>query len=177
VTQGRYLKELLSLVDTDTDNLDSWIARAERERYRRVSSSICKRQSWLGSAVTSISKDLGALSAKRVLAQTPEVGLPAVAAAIPSFNAANLYKPANFQPQQPFYPTQPQAGLRGALEAPSLVDMPVARPTLAPQAAYLSQIPLVAEPVARPTLDAQTAYIDAPCSDACGWRGRLSRRW
>jgi hypothetical protein len=121
-----------------------------------------------GSAVTSISKDLGALSAKRVLAQTPEVGLPAVAAAIPSFNAANLYKPANFQPQQPFYPTQPQAGLRGALEAPSLVDMPVARPTLAPQAAYLSQIPLVAEPVARPTLDAQTAYIDAPAQMRAG---------
>jgi hypothetical protein len=107
-------------------------------------------------------------SAKRVLAQTPEVGLPAVAAAIPSFNAANLYKPANFQPQQPFYPTQPQAGLRGALEAPSLVDMPVARPTLTPQAAYLSQIPLVAEPVARPTLDAQTAYIDAPAQMRAG---------
>jgi hypothetical protein len=130
-----------------------------------------------GSAVTSVSKDLGAASAKRILATTPEVGLPAVAAAIPSFNAANLYKPANFEPQQPFYPTQPQAGLRAAMQAPSLVDMPVARPTLTPQAAYLSQIPLVAEPVARPTLDAQTAYIDAPCSDACRWRCRLSRRW
>jgi hypothetical protein len=46
--------------------------------------------------------------------------------------------------------------------------MPVARPTLTPQAAYLSQIPLVAEPVARPTLDAQTAYIDAPAQMRAG---------
>jgi hypothetical protein len=61
-----------------------------------------------------------------------------------------------------------RAGLRGALEAPSLVDMPVARPTLTPQAAYLSQTPLVAEPVARTTLDAQTAYIDAPAQMRAG---------
>jgi hypothetical protein len=151
-----------------TDNLDSWIARAERNGIEESLAAFAKDNPGSGAAVTSISKDLGALSAKRVLAQTPEVGLPAAAAAIPSFNAANLYKPANFQPQQPFYPTQPQAGLRGALEAPSLVDMPVARPTLTPQAAYLSQIPLVAEPVARPTLDAQTAYIDAPAQMRAG---------
>jgi hypothetical protein len=152
----------------DTNNLDSWIARAERNGIEESLAAFAKDNPGVGAAVTSISKDLGALSAKRVLAQTPEVGLPAAAAAIPSFNAANLYKPANFQPQQPFYPTQPQAGLRGALEAPSLVDMPVARPTLAPQAAYLSQIPLVAEPVARPTLDAQTSYIDAPAQMRAG---------
>ena len=151
-----------------TDNLDSWIARAERNGIEESLAAFAKDNPGTGSAVTSISKDLGALSAKRILATTPEVGLPAVAAAIPSFNAANLYKPANFQPQQPFYPTQPQAGLRGALEAPSLVDMPVARPTLTPQAAYLSQIPLVAEPVARPTLDAQTSYIDAPAQMRAG---------
>jgi hypothetical protein len=151
-----------------TDNLDSWIARAERNGIEESLAAFAKDNPGSGAAVTNISKDLGALSAKRVLAQTPEVGLPAAAAAIPSFNAANLYKPANFQPQQPFYPTQPQAGLRGALEAPSLVDMPVARPTLTPQAAYLSQIPLVAEPVARPTLDAQTSYIDAPAQMRAG---------
>jgi hypothetical protein len=152
----------------DTNNLDSWIARAESNGIEESLAAFAKDNPGTGSAVTSISKDLGALSAKRVLAQTPEVGLPAAAAAIPSFNAANLYKPANFQPQQPLYPTQPQAGLRGALEAPSLVDMPVARPTLTPQAAYLSQIPLVAEPVARPTLDAQTSYIDAPAQMRAG---------
>jgi hypothetical protein len=152
----------------DTNNLDSWIARAESNGIEESLAAFAKDNPGVGAAVTSISKDLGALSAKRVLAQTPEVGLPAVAAAIPSFNAANLYKPANFQPQQPFYPTQPQGGLRGALEAPSLVDMPVARPTLTPQAAYLSQIPLVAEPVARPTLDAQTSYIDAPAQMRAG---------
>ena len=151
-----------------TNNLDSWIARAESNGIEESLAAFAKDNPGTGSAVTNISKDLGALSAKRVLAQTPEVGLPAVAAAIPSFSAANLYKPANFQPQQPFYPTQPQAGLRGALESPSLVDMPVARPTLTPQAAYLSQIPLVAEPVARPTLDAQTSYIDAPAQMRAG---------
>jgi hypothetical protein len=152
----------------DTNNLDSWIARAERNGIEESLAAFAKDNPGSGSAVTNISKDLGAASAKRILAATPEVGLPAVAAAIPSFNAANLYQPANFQPQQPFYPTQPQAGLRGALEAPSLVDMPVARPTLTPQAAYLSQIPLVAEPVARPTLDAQTSYIDAPAQMRAG---------
>jgi hypothetical protein len=153
----------------NTENLDSWIAKAEREGLEKSLIEFAQANPGTGSAVTSISKDLGAAAAKRVLATTPEVGLPAIAsAAIPSFNAANLYKPANFQPQQPFYPTQPQAGLRGALEAPSLVDMPVARPTLTPQAAYLSQIPLVAEPVARPTLDAQTAYIDAPAQMRAG---------
>jgi hypothetical protein len=152
----------------NTENLDSWIAKAEREGLEKSLTEFAQANPGSGAAVTSISKDLGAAAAKRILATTPEVGLPAVAAAIPSFNAANLYKPANFQPQQPFYPTQPQAGLRGALEAPSLVDMPVARPTLTPQAAYLSQIPLVAEPVARPTLDAQTAYIDAPAQMRAG---------
>jgi hypothetical protein len=146
----------------NTENLDSWIAKAEREGLEKSLTEFAQANPGTGSAVTSISKDLGAAAAKRILATTPEVGLPAIAsAAIPSFNAANLYKPANFQPQQPLYPTQPRAGLRGALEASSLVDMPVARPTLTPQAAYLSQIPLVAEPVARPTLDAQTSYIDA----------------
>jgi hypothetical protein len=152
----------------NTENLDSWIAKAEREGLEKSLTEFAQANPGSGAAVTSISKDLGAAAAKRILATTPEVGLPAVAAAIPSFNAANLYKPANFQPQQPLYPTQPRAGLRGALEAPSLVDMPVARPTLTPQAAYLSQIPLVAEPVARPTLDAQTAYIDAPAQMRAG---------
>jgi hypothetical protein len=152
----------------NTDNLDSWVEMAGREGIEKTLAAFAKDNPGSGAAVTNISKDLGAASAKRILAATPEVGLPAAAAAIPSFNAANLYQPASFQPQQPFYPTQPQAGLRGALEAPSLVDMPVARPTLAPQAAYLSQIPLVAEPVARPTLDAQTAYIDAPAQMRAG---------
>jgi hypothetical protein len=152
----------------DTSKIDDWVGYAQREGVEKALTEFQKVNPGSGSAVTNISKDLGAASAKRILATTPEVGLPAVAAAIPSFNAANLYKPANFEPQQPFYPTQPQAGLRGALEAPSLVDMPVARPTLTPQAAYLSQIPLVAEPVARPTLDAQTAYIDAPAQMRAG---------
>jgi hypothetical protein len=152
----------------NTDNLDSWVEMAGRDGIEKTLAAFAKDNPGVGAAVTNISKDLGEASAKRILAATPEVGLPAVAAAIPSFNAANLYKPANFQPQQPFYPTQPQAGLRGALEAPSLVDMPVARPTLTPQAAYLSQIPLVAEPVARPTLDAQTSYIDAPAQMRAG---------
>jgi hypothetical protein len=151
-----------------TDNLDSWVEMAGREGIEKTLAVFAKDNPGSGSAVTNISKDLGAASAKRILATTPEVGLPAVAAAIPSFNAANLYKPANFEPQQPFYPTQPQAGLRAAMQTPSLVDMPVARPTLTPQAAYLSQIPLVAEPVARPTLDAQTAYIDAPAQMRAG---------
>jgi hypothetical protein len=96
----------------DTNNLDSWIARAESNGIEESLAAFAKDNPGTGSAVTNISKDLGAASAKRILATTPEVGLPAVAAAIPSFNAANLYKPANFQPQQPFYPTQPQAGLR-----------------------------------------------------------------
>jgi hypothetical protein len=152
----------------DTSKLDDWTDYASREGLEKALTEFQKNNPGSGAAVTSISKDLGAAAAKRILATTPEVGLPAVAAAIPSFNAANLYKPANFQPQQPFYPTQPQAGLRGALEAPSLVDMPVARPTLTPEAAYLSQIPLVAEPVARPTLDAQTSYIDAPAQMRAG---------
>jgi hypothetical protein len=150
----------------NTDNLDSWIARAERNGLEEALTEYAKVNPGSGAAVTSISKDLGAAAAKRILATTPEVGLPAIASAIPSFNAANLYKPANFQPQQPLYPTQPQARLRGALEAPSLVDMPVARPTLSPDAAYST--PLVAEPVARPTLDAQTAYIDAPAQMRAG---------
>jgi hypothetical protein len=152
----------------DTSKIDDWTDYASREGLEKALTEFQKANPGSGSAVTSISKDLGAAAAKRILATTPEVGLPAAAAAIPSFNAANLYKPANFQPQQPLYPTQPRAGLRGALEAPSLVDMPVARPTLTPQAAYLSQIPLVAEPVARPTLDAQTAYIDAPAQMRAG---------
>jgi hypothetical protein len=152
----------------DTSKLDDWTDYASREGLEKALTEFQKANPGSGSAVTSISKDLGAASAKRILATTPEVGLPAVAAAIPSFNAANLYKPANFEPQQPFYPTQPQAGLRAAMQTPSLVDMPVARPTLTPQAAYLSQIPLVAEPVARPTLDAQTAYIDAPAQMRAG---------
>jgi hypothetical protein len=145
----------------NTNNLEPWLEMAERDGVEKALVAFAKENPGSGSAVTSISKDLGAAAAKRILATTPEVGLPAVAAAIPSFNAANLYKPANFQPQQPFYPTQPQGGLRGALEAPSLVDMPVARPTLTPQEAYLSQTPLLAEPVAGPTLNTQTAYIDA----------------
>jgi hypothetical protein len=152
----------------DTSKIDDWTDYASREGLEKALTEFQKANPGSGSAVTSISKDLGAAAAKRILATTPEVGLPAAAAAIPSFNAANLYKPANFQPQQPLYPTQPRAGLRGALEAPSLVDMPVARPTLTPQAAYLSQIPLVSEPVARPTLDAQTAYIDAPAQMRAG---------
>jgi hypothetical protein len=150
----------------NTENLDSWIAKAEREGLEKSLTEFAQANPGSGAAVTSISKDLGAAAAKRILATTPEVGLPAIASAIPSFNAANLYKPANFQPQQPLYPTQPQARLRGALEAPSLVDMPVARPTLSPDAAYST--PLVAEPVARPTLDAQTAYIDAPAQMRAG---------
>jgi hypothetical protein len=168
VTQDRMLERAAKSGGYNTDNLDSWVEMAGREGIEKTLAAFAKDNPGSGAAVTNISKDLGAASAKRILATTPEVGLPAVAAAIPSFNAANLYKPANFQPQQPFYPTQPQAGLRGALEAPSLVDMPVARPTLTPQAAYLSQIPLVAEPVARPTLDAQTAYIDAPAQMRAG---------
>jgi hypothetical protein len=152
----------------DTSKIDDWVGYAQREGVEKALTEFQKVNPGSGSAVTNISKDLGAASAKRILATTPEVGLPAVAAAIPSFNAANLYKPANFEPQQPFYPTQPQAGLRAAMQTPSLVDMPVARPTLTPQAAYLSQIPLVAEPVARPTLDAQTAYIDAPAQMRAG---------
>jgi hypothetical protein len=152
----------------NTDNLDSWVEMAGREGIEKTLAAFAKDNPGSGAAVTNISKDLGAHLLNASLHTTPEVGLPAVAAAIPSFNAANLYKPANFEPQQPFYPTQPQAGLRAAMQTPSLVDMPVARPTLTPQAAYLSQIPLVAEPVARPTLDAQTAYIDAPAQMRAG---------
>jgi hypothetical protein len=142
VTQDKCLKGLLNLVDTTQIILTLGLKWQEREGIEKTLAAFAKDNPGSGAAVTNISKDLGAASAKRILAATPEVGLPAAAAAIPSFNAANLYQPANFQPQQPFYPTQPQAGLRGALEAPSLVDMPVARPTLAPQAAYLSQIPV-----------------------------------
>jgi hypothetical protein len=121
----------------NTDNLDSWVEMAGREGIEKTLAAFAKDNPGSGAAVTNISKDLGAASAKRILATTPEVGLPAVAAAIPSFNAANLYKPANFQPQQPFYPTQPQAGLRGALESPSLVDMPIARPYISPSSSLL----------------------------------------
>jgi hypothetical protein len=144
-----------------TRKIDDWVAYAERNGLEKALTKFQKENPGSGAAVTSVSKDLGALSAKRILATTPEVGLPAVAAAIPSFNAANLYQPANFQPQQPLYPTQPQAGLRAALQTPSLIDMPVEQPTLTPQTAYLTQAPLLAEPVARPTLDTRTAYIGA----------------
>ncbi len=123
----------------DTSKLDEWTAYANREGVEKALTEFQKNNPGSGANVTNISKDLGKASAERIFAQNPNVGFTGVSAVIPALNLANLYQPVNFQPQtqQPYYPTQQTMGLRAALQTPSLIDMPVERPTLTPQTAYI----------------------------------------
>jgi hypothetical protein len=122
----------------NTSKLDEWTDYAMREGVEKALTEFQKNNPGTGNYVTNISKDLGKVSAERILSQTPNVQT-SNASVIPSLNLANLYQPANFQPQvqQPFYPTQESVGLRAALQTPTLVDMPTVQPTLTPQTAYI----------------------------------------